>query len=236
MRTNAIRTVILTAALAALASGASAQGNWQPGDFGALRFRVGLVEPAADSVYWDDVFTVFTGSASDFRDLGFGVDYLWRTSMNSGLVFGTDFYSGSATQAYRDYVDAQGWDISHTTSLDTWDLSLAYQYRFGRRPQAVVPYVGIGGGFLNWKLRESGYFIDFGDPDLPIVPGDYRASGWTWEALGLVGVDLPLSFRWSVFVEGRYRYSEDELGDDFAGFGTIDLSAYEVAIGFAWLF
>lgn len=237
MRRTAARLVIPAAmAFILVTPRAEAQGNWQPGDFGSLRFRIGLIEPQADSVYWDDVFTVFTGSPSDLRDLGFGVDYLWRTSTHSGLLFGTGFSSGSTTQAYRDYVDADGNDIRHTTSLDTWDLSLAYVYRFGAGRWTVTPYAGVGGGVLNWRLQESGYFIDFGVPSWPVVWGDYRASGWTWQAVGLAGIDLPLTDRWSVFAEGRYRYSDDELGQDFSGFGTIDLSGYELALGFSWNF
>ncbi len=228
--------ILATLAAVSVASPVRAQGNWQPGDFGSLRFRVGFVEPRADSAYWDEVFTVFTGSPSDFGDLGFGVDYLWRTSIHSGLLFGTGFYGGSATQAYRDYVDADGYDIAHTTSLDTWDLSMTYTYRFGGRDWTVTPYVGIGGGFVNWELRESGYFIDFGVPSWPIVWADYRASGWTWQAIGLAGVDIPMSFRWSVFAEGRYEFSNAELDQDFSGFGELDLSGFEIALGFSWNF
>ena len=32
---------------------------------------------------------------------------------------------------------------------------------------------------------------------------------------GLVGIDIPLAHRWSFFGEGRYRWSEAELGGDF---------------------
>jgi hypothetical protein len=100
----------------------------------------------------------------------------------------------------------------------------------------LVPYVGLGGGFQNWELEESGSFIDFGDPDLAIVFASYRSSGWTYEVFGLAGIDVPLGFRWSFFLEGRYRYSEDELADDFSGFGTIDLSGTELTAGFSWNF
>lgn len=213
---------------------AEAQGNWQPGDFGSLRFRLGVFEPDGSSEYWDETFDVFTGSPGDLQDLSFGVDYLWRTSADAGLLFGTSFYGGSSTNAYRDYVDSAGFDIRHATSLDTWDLSAAYLVRLGG--SRVAPYLGVGGGLLYWNLEEAGDFIDFSSPDLEIFFARYRASGWTWEALGIAGVDIPVSFRWSFFAEGRYRVADDELGDDFAGFGTIDLSGWELAAGFSWNF
>ncbi len=228
--------IFCTLLVMAAAVPAQAQGNWQPGDFGSVRFRIGLFEPQADSKYWDENFTTFTGSAGNFQDIIFGFDYLWRMSMRSGLHFGTSFYGGSATQAYRDWVDASGRDVSHRTSLDTWDLSVAYSYRFGARDWMVKPYAGLGIGLLNWSLEESGDFIDFGQPSLPVVQARYRDSGWTWEGFGLAGLEVPLGFRWSFFGEGRYRWSETELGGDFSGVGTLDLSGFELSLGFSWNF
>lgn len=235
MRRSTPQTIVL-GALIFLTSPltAEAQGNWQPGAFGSLRFRAGLFEPQGDSQYWEDSFATFTGSPESFRDLVWGVDYVWMTSGTTGLMFGSSFFNGTTTQAYREWVDIDGRDISHTTRLKQWDLTAAFVWRLGRR--GVVPYLGIGGGFNNWRLEESGYFIDFGDPDLPIVWATYKASGWTFEALGLAGIDVALGYRWSFFVEGRYRYSDDELADDFSGFGTIDLSGTELSFGFSWNF
>lgn len=211
-----------------------AQGNWQPGDFGSIRFRAGLFTPEGDSGYWQDKFADFTGSPNTFRDFAWGLDYMWRTSHSSGVLFGTSFFDGKATQSYYDWVDADGRDISHTTSLQLWDLTAAFVWRIGRA--GLVPYVGLGGGFQNWSLKETGNFIDFGDEELPIVFAEYRSSGWTYELFGLAGVDVPLGFRWSFFVEGRYRYSEDELNDDLSGLGTIDLSGTEFTAGVSWNF
>ncbi len=213
---------------------AEAQGNWQPGDFGAVRFYLGLYEPNADSQYWDETFDVFSGSSSDFEDFIFGFDYLWRTSRNGGLLFGTSFYDGKATQAYLDWVDGDGRDVSHLTSLSLADLTAAYMIQFGRH--TVRPYLGAGAGVLWWKLQEEGSFIDFGDPELPVIYASYRADDTTWEVFALAGLDVRLGGRWSFFFEGRYRWAEDELNRDFAGFGTIDLSGYQVEGGLSYGF
>ena len=237
MRRSLHMTMIFcTLVLITAARPVQAQGNWQPGDFGSLRFRIGLFEPRADSEYWDEIFTTFTGSKGDFQDISFGIDYLWRMSMRSGLQFGASFYGGSSTQAYRDWVDADGRDIRHNTSLDTWDMTVAYTYRFGARDWKVRPYGGLGLGLLNYRLQENGSFIDFGQSSLPIVNADYRDSGWTWEGFGLAGLEIPLGFKWSFFGEGRYRWSETELGGDFSGAGTLDLSGFEFSLGFSWNF
>jgi hypothetical protein len=226
--------IVATVILTAFSGDAAAQGNWQPGDFGAVRGYIGVLSPQGDSEYWNDTFDVFTGSPSSFEDVVFGFDYLWRTSNQSGLLFGTSFYSGATTQAYLDWVDSDGNDVNHTTTLDLTDLTAAYVWRFGAH--GARPYIGGGGGLLWWGLREEGYFIDFADPDLPIVFASYDAGGTTWELFALAGLDVPLGYRWSFFIEGRYRWAEAELDDDFSGFGTIDLSGLQLVGGFSWNF
>ena len=119
---------------------AEAQGNWRPGDFGSWRFFMGISEPRCDSQFWDDYFLDFNGSPSDLSDLVFGTDYLWRTSRDGGVLFGVSFYEGKSTLAYRDWVDADGQDVSHTASLGLSDLTAAYVLRFGR--SSVRPYIG----------------------------------------------------------------------------------------------
>lgn len=234
LRTKHLMLTVTIAVAALWSVSAEAQGNWRPGDFGSWRFYLGLFEPEGNSQYWDDSFSVFSGSASDFEDLVFGTDYLWRTSRQGGVLFGVSFYEGKATQAYLDWVDIDGYDISHLTTLGLADLSAAYVVQLGRG--GVRPYLGAGGGLLWWRLREEGSFIDFAGEDLPIVFASYRADSTTWELFALAGIDFRLSNRWSFFFEGRYRWSEDELNKDFAGFGTIDLSGFQAAGGFSYNF
>jgi len=236
MRNQKYRVLALVIVATCLwTAGAEAQGNWQPGEFGSWRFYMGMSEPKCDSQFWDDYFLDFNGSPSSFKDLVFGTDYLWKTSRYGGVLFGISFYDGKSTLAYRDWVDADGQDVSHTASLGLADLSAAYALRYGRN--SVRPYVGAGGGLLWWRFLEEGYFIDFSDEEnLPIYFGNYRADGLTWELFALAGLDFRLSHSWSFFFEGRYRWSEDELNKDFAGFGTIDLSGVQLAGGFSYNF
>ncbi len=229
------RAFILAIAIAALWSvSAEAQGNWRPGDFGSWRFFMGIFEPTASSQYWDETLEVFSGSGSDFEDLVFGTDYLWRTSRHGGVLFGVSFYDGKTTQAYLDWVDLEDNDIAHLTTLGLADVSAAYVVQLGR--SSIRPYLGAGGGLLWWRLTEEGSFIDFGDDELPIIFASYRADSTTWELFALAGFDFRLSHRWSFFFEGRYRWADDELNKDFAGFGTIDLSGFQAVGGFSYNF
>jgi hypothetical protein len=223
---------VLLAALIVLVVAADAGAQWQrqvepPGQ---LRFRLGLFEPSGSSEGWDGVFEGFTGRPGDLQDFVWGTDYLWRTGPHTGVLFGFSYYAGSTTSGYQDWVTDDGSEIRHTTQLTTSDLTVAFVYRFGSA--AVRPYVGIGGGFVWWTLTDEGNFIDFGVPAQPIFWGWYGADGGTFEAFGLLGIDFPVNPRWSVLVEGRYRYAADELGDDYSGFGELDLSGYELTAGF----
>ena len=102
--------------------------------------------------------------------------------------------------------------------------------------ERVSPYLGVGGGFLWYELSEAGDFIDFGSESLPIVNTVYFAEGATYELLGLAGVDVQLSPFWSFLVEGRWREADDDVGDDYAGYGALDLSGWELSAGFAFNF
>jgi len=235
VRAHGVLALSLSAVLVILASPqAAAQGNWQPGDFGSARVRLGLFMPDGSSQYWTDVERAFTGSVDDFEDLTFGFDYVWRFSRTSGLMFTGSFYEGSSTRSYRDWVDDDGRPISHTAELQTGDLAVAWVLQANTYP--VRPYFGLGGGILFWDLGEAGWFIDFGDPDLPIVSAAYYDDGTTLEALALAGIELRTSPGFSVILEARYRYADDTLGGDFYEAGTLDLSGLEASAGFAWNF
>jgi hypothetical protein len=225
------RTVLIaTALLVFMAADADAQWRrtWEPHN--QLRFRLGLYEPAGRSDGWDAIFEGFTGQPSDLQDFLWGMDYLLRTGRNTGILFGGSFYRGATTSAYEDWAAGDGSEIRHTTQLEVSDLTAAFLYRFVGG--GVRPYLGIGGGFVWYTLTDEGYFIDFGDPDLAVFWAAYGTSGTTFEAFALAGIDIPLSPLWSFFFEGRYRYASDTLGDDFAGFGDLDLSGFEITGGF----
>ena len=205
MQLKLTRTLVLTLMIVCLAAvAAEAQGNWRPGDFGSMRVRIGLFQPDGESRYWDEKFFDWTGSIDDFEDFSIGVDYVWQVGRSSGLAFGFDYYEGETTQAYRDYVDESGHDIYHGTILETTELTAAWILRLGGRHSSVSPYVGAGGGFVWWRLREAGRFIDFSDQLSPeIIHAAYESDGSALEAFLLAGLEFPMSDRWSFVAEGR---------------------------------
>ena len=70
----------------------------------------------------------------------------------------------------------------------------------------------------------------------PIFPGRFKDSGAAFETHLLAGVELPLSPNFNLVLEGRYSWSETTMGDDFAGFGDIDMGGLWINVGGSFRF
>ena len=231
-------TILATAAVLLLATAADAQPRYGSnyGSNNALRFRLGLFTPDADSTYWNDNFDVFTGDGEDFEDGTFGIDFRYGLGRRSSLMFSGDVWEGQHDQAYRDYVDERGRDIFHSTTLDIASLGAAYVINFTGSGATVQPYAGIGGAVYFWDLEESGDFIDFFPQEPEIFTTTFKdngeAYGWYW----LLGVEFPLGPRWGAFAEARWQRADDDLSGDFEGLGKVDLSGRTISGGLSWRF
>ena len=101
----------------------------------------------------------------------------------------------------------------------------------GRRAKRPVWYIGGGIGANLWEYEEFGDFVDFSDPDLPVVFDHFRDSGTTFQAHALTGFELPFGRAWSFVVEGKYTWASTDLRGDFAGLGEIDLGGFSISAG-----
>jgi Outer membrane protein beta-barrel domain len=196
-----------------------------------LRFSLGDFRPAGDSRYWNDSFNQFTGSASDFEDLSFGVDYMIHLAPQVGLIFSGTGFEGQGTQSYRGFVDQDGFRVQHDTTLDIAAFTAGVRFDLAPRRAPVRPYIGGGAGIYSWRLRESGDFIDLNTANNQIFTSRLRADGVAPGVFALVGLDVPVGRRVSIFAEGRYTWAKDTLNKDFEGFGKIDLSGSTVSAG-----
>lgn len=225
-------------ALAVPLGDAAAQSSYHgPGaPRNVLRFEVGLFSPNGDSTYWNDKELEFTGGAGDFDDLSVGFDYLRLFNERIGLLVSTGFWEGEARQSYLDFTDQFGAPVRHTTTLEIFSLNVGFLAFLGPRSWPVIPYLGAGGGFYFYDLRESGDFINFTLPQPVVFSDTFRDDGITLGYYGQAGLEVPLSPTWSIDVEGRWQWAEDELGGDFDGFGSLDLSGSEFRVGASWKF
>jgi hypothetical protein len=225
-------TMLLLAALPALAQHSGQR--YYPDREGAFRIHLGDFQPQGDSEYWDDKEQKFTGSVDDLENISFGADYLLPLNNRLSLMFSGSFYEGDTTNAYRDFEDNFGNRIRHDTTLGIASGTIGLVLHLTAPDVAIQPYLGAGGGSYFWELKESGDFIDEGRPSLPIFSADLRSDGVAFGYYGLVGLEAPITPRLSLFVEGRWTEVDDDLSDDFEGFGKIDLGGREFAAGLSW--
>lgn len=201
-----------------------------------LRLRLGVFELDGRSAFWDDSFGIFTGSRASFDDVEWGVDFNARLSYWWDLQVSGTSYESATGRSYRDYTDGFGDEVVHEAGLSLSSLTVAaVLYPLGRG-RTFTPYVGIGGGFYSWDYYEIGDFIDFDVDPAEVISAGFEARGVTMGRYLMAGLDIPISADWKIFVEGRWTRVDDQLADDFDGFGTIDLSGRTVSVGFSYSF
>jgi opacity protein-like surface antigen len=198
---------------------------------GAFRVHLGDFQPEGDSEYWDDVERDFTGDVDDLENVSFGIDYLLPLNRNFSLMFSGTAYAGDTTQSYRGFVDNFGDRIRHDTTLGIASATVGVVVHPFGSDAPVSPYIGAGGGSYFWSLEEEGDFIDNNDD---IFFATFKDEGVAFGYYYLVGLEAPITRRMSIFGEGRWTQVDDELSDDFEGFGDIDLSGRMFVVGLSW--
>jgi hypothetical protein len=230
------RVMIALSALVVLAAPAFAQGQrrYSPEREGAFRMHLGAFQPDGESEYWTDKEEDFTGTVDDLDNATFGLDYLLPLNSRLSLIFTGSVYEGDTTNSYRDFEDNFGDRIRHDTTLEIASGTAGLVFHLTGRDVAVQPYIGGGAGAYSWRLEEDGDFIDFDSPDLDIFNARLESEGIAFGYFGLVGIEAPITPRISIFAEGRYTKVDDDLSDDFEGFGKIDLSGRQFSAGISW--
>jgi hypothetical protein len=220
-------------------------GPWL--EHGQFRLRMGLFAPRGDSNFWDEDFSVFTGSKSDFNDLAFGGDLLWSLNPYASVMVSLSTYEGRANQFYRPLPGGfvpttdQGFpltSVGHSSRLGVTPLTVGFVFYPAGRRSPVIPYLGIGGGLYFWRWTESGQYCDGSVSPCAEFSDEFKSDGVEagWFAVG--GLDFPVRPTWSLFVEGRVHQSTATLSTDVAlnGADRLDLSGTEFTAGFAWRF
>jgi opacity protein-like surface antigen len=202
----------------------------------SVRLRLGSFRPEGNSQYWHDKAVDFNGKASDLEDAIGGIDYQVALNPHLALLFSGSSYQGQNDQSYRNFTDSRGGEVSHTTTLDIASLTAGLVFHLAGPNAPFRPYLGGGGGVYAYRLEEDGRFIDFNPPPPTVFRADSVAEGKAYGYYWLAGFEVPVGRSWGFFAEGRWHQVDDELGDDFAGFGKIDLSGRDVSAGVSYRF
>jgi hypothetical protein len=219
-----------------LATTLSAQPRPPADPTSAFQLRFGGFFPAGDGDFWKENEDVFTLDSGAFNDFILGLTFVAPVSNQVGVGFNLDFYDAESSSSYRDWTDGLGFPISHDTRLGIVPMIVDMRFYPGGRSGARGPrpafYLGGGVGANYWVYEEEGDFLDFTWDPPEIFYDDFRDDGFAFAAQALAGVELPLGPRWNALFEARYTWSEAELGGDFTGLGTLDLSGLAVYAGF----
>ncbi len=234
-----------------VASGADAARAQDPSaDFlfgrprGSLGARGSWQIAAASSDIYDFFSEELTIEKEDFDTFSFAMDAGFVVASRVDLVAGFEFSQETVSSEYRDFVDQNDLPILQETKLTILPVTLSVKLyltprghevsRYAFVPAGVRAYVGGGGGFIWYELEQAGDFVDF--VDLSIFTSHFHSSGWGFATQAFGGVEVGLTPRWFLSVEGRYLWGDADLGGDFVSFEPIDLSGARIGAGIHFTF
>jgi len=209
---------------------------------GDLQVRLGAMFPRADTGASNDLFRdlndLFTKDASlagvdanDWIGVSGGAEYSFRLGDTPlELGFHVDGYERTLETSYRDYTDANGRDIFQTLKLSIVPTGATLRFVHGLRGSFQL-YVGGGADAVWYRYEEFGDFIDFYDPDLPVIGDSFLDDGWAFGLHAVAGFRVPISYDFALTAEGRYLWAEKDMGRDFR-LNRIDLTGASVTLGF----
>ncbi len=237
----ALLTILASAPLPLLAQqlGAGGDGYFFRRPAVSLTIRGGIDRPMASSQIWDFTTQNLTLSKGDFTSPGFQADLGVRVSNRLEIVAAAGTSRRASPSEFRKFVDNNDKPIEQTTTIRRLPVTLGVRYaitapeervsRFAWIPSRVTPWVGVGGGAMNYTFSQIGDFVDF--QTLNVFKQTFASSGWTPMAYGNVGVDLKLTTRLSLTGDIRYSAARAALGGKFSGFDKIDLSGTAATMG-----
>lgn len=218
---------------------------------GRPRATVGVrgnwVVASAGSDIFDFVTEHLTLEKSSFNTPAFGVDLSINVAPRLDAMLGFELSKASTPSHYRQKSEQVGdrfLPIEQTTSLKQQSINAGVKFallpagrrvsRFAWIPNRFTPYVGAGGGVLNYDFEQVGDFVDFTNDN--IFTSTFRSTGWAPSAHALGGADVHLFKRVFMSLEGRYTWSSAALDRDFVDFDPIDLKGFRVGAGFHYAF
>ncbi len=247
---GALLVLVPAVALAAPDDEPEPTGTTQGPDFrfsaprNTLGIRVGYAFNRAQGEIFDFLTDELTLEPSDFKGGIVALDFGFRISDRVDLVAGLEYSRTSKVSEYRDFVDQDDIPIVQETELTQLPLTLSLKWYLGSRgqrvgqyawvPRPVVPYIGAGGGFTWYELKQAGEFVDF--RDFAIFQDTFTSDGFTAAAHVFAGLDIKLTPSIGLIIDARYHWANADLKDSFVGFAPIDLNGLHATAGVAFKF
>jgi hypothetical protein len=182
-----------------------------------------------DVIFADSAFLTNTSSSgidiNQFNGVTVGGEYVVGLGRFFDAAAGVGFYQRTSSTVYTSVVDqTTGNDIPQDLKLRIVPITATFRFLPLGRHAGIVPYVGGGVGFFNWRYSETGSFVD--PTTNNIFQGTFAGSGWATGPVVLGGVQVPLG-PIGVGGEVRWQSAKGDLPADQGFAGTkIDLGGF----------
>ena len=210
--------------------------------------RGSFILASAGSDFYETVTEELTLEKKDFNSGSFGVELNVNVHPRLDISGGVDWnnISQPSEDSEMEELLPNGTriPIQQVTELSQMNLTASVKFALvprGRQisrlawiPATFIPYVGGGGGYGKYTLRQNGDFVDFVDNH--IFTDTFRSEGWAPSAHVLGGTDILLYKRLMLSLEGRYSWSNADLDSDFVAFDPIDLGGFRFGAGIQFIF
>jgi len=206
---------------------------------GSMRIWTGYDRDFANSPIFKFVTDTFTLSKSSFGAFAIGADVTAWVAPRMELMFSGSWAGSKAGSEYRNWTDNSGQPIRQTTSLERVPLTASLKVylvdpgqaigHFAWVPTRLAPFVGVGGGLMWYRFQQYGDFINYADST---ISNDQLASDrWTGTLHAFAGLDVALGPRYILTGRAQYTWAKSELGSDFVGPNSVDLSGLAITVG-----
>jgi hypothetical protein len=206
----------------------------------SITVRGGYDRPNAASDIFDFTTTNLTLGRSDFAAAGVHLDVAVRVNERTDVVFSGGIAQRRVASEFRNFIDNNDQPIEQTTLLRRAPIAVGVKYaltppgerigKFAWIPAKLTPWIGVGGGTMEYGFKQVGDFVDF--QTLDVFRDELSSTGFAPMAYGLLGADLSLTTRVSLTGDLRYTYARAKMSESFEGFNRIDLSGAAATVGF----
>jgi hypothetical protein len=209
---------------------------------GSIGLRLGYARPNAGSDVYSFFMDELTLGKGDFGAVDLAADLAFRVAPRNEVVFSVGYAGSSARSEFRHWVDQNDLPIEQRTTLQRVPITASIKWyleppgrsigRFAWLPRHLVPYVGVGGGAMWYRLHQWGDFVA-NDSVHTVFSDAFASHDWALTGHAFAGLDVSLSPRFVLTGEARYTYAKAPLGGDFQNFDRIDLSGFSLTAGVA---
>lgn len=206
-----------------------------------LKFETGYGFQFAQNEIFDFLVTQHTLDRGDFDSPYIGGELAVRVSERWDVAIGVGYQSSSERSEFREFVGTDDLPIQQLTELEIIPVVVTAKYyptgrgrsigRFAWIPQTFSPFVSGGIGVASYRLFQDGEFVDF--ETLDIFQETFVTDRQAFLARAAAGLEIAVGRQFALSGEARYSWARSPLGEDYAGFGDIDLDGIQLVAGIA---